>query len=169
MSYLSVQFSCSFEADSLWPHGLQHTWLPCPSPTPGVHPNPCPLSWSCHPTISISVVPFSCPQSFLASGSFQMSQIFASGGQNIGASASALPMSIQGWLPLGLTGLISMLPNGLARVFSKSQFKSFSIQPSLWSSSHIRTWLLERPQLWLCEPLLAKWCLCFFILCLDLS
>ena len=91
-------FSCSVVSDSLWSHGLQHARPPCPSPTPGVYPNPCPLSQWCHPTISSSVVPFSsCPQSFPASGSFPMSQLFTSGGQSIGASASALvlPMNIQ--------------------------------------------------------------------------
>ena len=96
-------------SDSLWPHELQHARPPCPSPTPGVHPNPCPLSQWCHPTISSSVVPFSsCLQSFPSSGSFQMSQLFASGGQSTGASASAslLPMNIQDWFPLQLTGLI---------------------------------------------------------------
>ena len=97
---LSVQFSRSVVSDSLQPHGLQHTRLPCPSPTPGVHPNPCPLSWWCHPTISSSVIPFSsCLQSFPASGSFQMSQFFTSGSQSIGVSASTsvLPMNIQDW------------------------------------------------------------------------
>ena len=85
--FSSVQFSCSVVSDSLWPHESQHTRPPCPSPTPGVHPNPCPLSRWCHPTISSSVVPFSsCPQSFPASGSFQMSQLFASGGQSIGVT-----------------------------------------------------------------------------------
>ena len=107
----SVQFSSSVMSDSLQPHEPQHTRPPCPSPTPGVHPNPCPLSRWCHPTISSSVVPFSsCPQSFLASGSFQMSQLFASGSQSIGvsASASALPINIQDWFPLGWTGWISL-------------------------------------------------------------
>ena len=95
---LSVQFSCSVMSDSLWTHELQHSKLPCPSPTPGVEPNPHPLSRWCHPAISCSVVPFSsCPQSFRASGFFQMSQLFASGGQSIGvwASTSVLPMNTQ--------------------------------------------------------------------------
>ena len=94
----SVQFSCSIMSDSLRPHKPQHARPPCPSPTPGVHPNPCPLSWSCHPTISSSVIPFSSsPQSFPGSGSFQMSQFFASGGQSIGVSASTsvLPTNTQ--------------------------------------------------------------------------
>ena len=98
----SVQFSCSVVSDSLRPHGLQHTRPPCPSPTPGVYPNLCPLSQWCHPTISSSVIPFSsCFQSFPASEFFQMSQLFASGGQSIGASASAsvLPMTVEGWFP----------------------------------------------------------------------
>ena len=105
----SVQFSCSVVSDSLWPHGLQHTRPPCPSPNPRVYSNSCPLSQWCHPTISSSVVPFSsCLQSFPASGSFPMSQFFTSGGQNVGASASVLPKSIQDWFPLGLTGWISL-------------------------------------------------------------
>ena len=106
----SVQFSHSV-SDSLWPHGLQNARLPCPSPTPGARSNSCPSSQWGHPTISSSVIPFSsCLQSFPASGSFPMSQFFASGGQSIGvpASASVLPMNIQDWVPLGLTGLISL-------------------------------------------------------------
>ena len=133
----SVQFSCSVMSDCLWPHGHQHTRLPCPSPTPGVHLNSCPLSWWCHPTISSSVVPFSsCLQSFPASGSFQMNHLFSSGGQSTGVSASTsvLPMNIQDWFPLGLTGWISLQAKGLSRVFSnttvqKHQF--FNAQLSL--------------------------------------
>ena len=116
----SVQFSRSVVSDSLQPHGLQHTRPPCPSPTPRVYSNSCPLSQWCHPTISSSVVPFSFPlQSFPASGSFQMNQFFASGGQSIVVSASALvlPMNIQDWFPLGLTGWISLKSKGLSRVF----------------------------------------------------
>ena len=119
----SVQFSHSVMSNSLWPHGLQHARLPCSSPTPGACSNSCPFSRRCHPTISSSVVPFSsCLQSFLASGSFPMSQSFASGGQSIGASASAsvLPMNIQDWFPLGLTGLISLQSKRLSRVFSNT-------------------------------------------------
>ena len=107
----SVQFSRSVRFDSLRPHEPQHTRPPCPSPTPGVHPNPSPLSQWCHPTISSSVVPFSsCPQSFTASGSFQMSQLFAWGGQSIGVSAlaSVLPMNTRDWSPLAWTGWISL-------------------------------------------------------------
>ena len=108
----AVQFSCSVMSDSLQPHGLQHARPPCPSPTPRVHPNPCPLSQWCYATIPFSVILFSsCPQSFPASGSFQMSQFFPSGGQSIGVSASAsvLPMNIQNWFPLGCTPLYTSL------------------------------------------------------------
>ena len=141
--------SHSIVSGSLWPHGLQHARLPCPSLTPGACSNSCPLSWWCHPTISLSVAPFSsCPQSFPASGSFQMSQFFASGGQSIGASASVLPVNIQDWLPSGLNSFISLQSKGLSTVFSnttvqKHQF--FGTQLSLWSSFHIHTWLLEKP------------------------
>ena len=122
-SFSLVQFSHSVMSNSLWPHGLQHTRLPCPSPTPGVPSNSCPLSWWYHPTISSSVVSFSSRlQSFPASGSFQMRQFFASGSQSIGVSASSsvLPMNIQDWFPLGWTGWISLLPKGLSRVFSNT-------------------------------------------------
>ena len=114
--------SHSIISNSLRPHGLQHARLPCPSPSPGACSNSCPLSWWCHPTISSSVVPFSCLQSFPASGSFQMSRFFTSGGQSIGvsASASALPMNIQDWSPLGWTGWISLQSKGLSRVFSNT-------------------------------------------------
>ena len=128
-------------SNSLQPNGLKHSRLPCPSPTPGACSNSCPLSWWCHPTISFSVVPFSsCLQSFPASGSFPMNQLFASGGQSIGASASVLSMNIQGWFPLGLIGLIYLLSKGLSRVFSSTTVQMhyfFSAQPSLWSNSHI--------------------------------
>ena len=141
-------------SNSLRPHGLQHGRLPCPSPTPGAYSNSCPLSWGCHPTISPSLIPFSSRlQSFPSPGSFPMSQFFASGDQSIGVSASTsvLPMNIQDWFPLGWTGCISLLTKGLSRVFSstiwKHQFfKAESIntekaRPSLWSNSHICTWL----------------------------
>ena len=161
-------------SNSLRPHESQHTRPPCPSPTPGVHPNSCPSSRWCHPTISSSVTPFSRFQSFPASGSFQMSQFFTSGGQSIRVStlASVLPMNMQDWSPLGWTGWISLHSKGLSRVFSnttvqKHQF--FGTQPFLLSSSHIHTWPLEKPQLWLYRPLLAKLCLCFLIHCLRLS
>ena len=157
-----IQFSHSVVSNSLWPHGPQHNTLPCPSPTPGVYSNSCPLSRWCHPVISSSVIPFSpCLQSFPASGSFQMSQFFTSGGLSIGAwaTASFLPMNIQDCFPLGWTGWISLLFKGLSRVFSnttvqKHQF--FSTQLSLWSNSHIHTWPLEDPYPWLDGPLLAK-------------
>ena len=118
-----VQFSRSVVSDSLQPHGLQHARLPCPSPTPGVDPNSCPLSQWCYPTISSSVIPFASHlQSFPASGSFQMSQLFTSGSQSIGVSASVsvLPMNIQDWFALGWTGWISMQAKGLSRVFSNT-------------------------------------------------
>ena len=117
------QLSRSVMSDSLRPHELQHTRPPCPSPTPGVYPNSCPLSQWCHPSTSSSVVPFSsCPQSFPASGSFPMSQLFTSGVQSTGASASVsiLPMNTQDWLPLGWTGWISLQSKGLSRVFSNT-------------------------------------------------
>ena len=156
-------FSRSVASDSLRPHGLQHARLPCPLPSPRACSNSCQSSWWCHPTISSSVVPFSsCLQFFPASGFFLMSQLFTSDGQSIGVSApvSVLPMDIQDWFPLGLTGLIYLESKGLSRVFSnttriqKHQF--LGAQPFLWSNSHIHTWLLEEPQLWLDELLLAK-------------
>ena len=115
-------FSCSVVSNSLWPHEQQHARLPCSSPSPGAFSNSCWLSQWCHPTISSSVAPFSsCPQFFPASGSFPVSQLFTSGGQSIGASTSAsvLPMNIQGWFPLGLTGLI-LQSKELSRVFSST-------------------------------------------------
>ena len=123
MFYISVQFSRSVVSNSLQPHELQHTRPPCPSPTPRVHPNPCPLSQWCHPTIVSSVIPFSsCPQSFPASGSFPMSQLFTSAGQSIGVSASTsvLPVNTQDWSPLWWTGWISLQSKGLSRVFSNT-------------------------------------------------
>ena len=134
-------FNYSGLSDSLPHHGLQYTRLPCPSLSPGVCSNSRPLSWWYHPTISSSVYPFSFgPQSFPASASFPMSRLFTSGGQCIGASASAsvLPINIQGWFPLGLTGLISQESSPTL------QFESISsLVFSLWSNSHIHTWLLE--------------------------
>ena len=118
-----IQFSCLVMSDSLQPHGLQHARLPCPSPTPEAYSNSCPLSQWYHPPISSSVVPFSsCLQSCPASGSFQMSQLFTSGGQSTGVSASAsvLPVNIQDWSPLGWTGWLSLQSKGLSRVFSNS-------------------------------------------------
>ena len=149
--FSSVQFSCSVVSDSLWPHELQHARPPCPSPTPGVHSNSCPLSRWCHPAISSSVVPFSSyPQSLPESGSFPMSQPSAWGGQSIGVSpsASVLPMNTQDRSPLEWTGLISLQSKGLARVFSnttvqKHQF--FGTQLSSQSNSQIHIWPLEKP------------------------
>ena len=148
MKYKSVRLSRSVMSYSLRPDGLQHARLPCPSPTPRACSNACPLSWWCHPTISFSVIPFSfCLQSFPASGSFPVSQLFASGDQSIGVSASAsvLSMNIQDWFPLGWTDLNSLQARELSRVYSnttaqKHQF--FSAQLSLWSNSHIHIWLL---------------------------
>ena len=139
----SVQFSCSVMSNSLQRHGLQHDRLPCPSPTPRTCSNARPSSQWCHPTISSSVIPFSsCLQSFPASGSFPMSQFFASGGQSIGAwaSASVLPMNIQDWFPLGLTNLISLQSKGLLGVFFKTivrKHQLFGAQLSLKSFSFL--------------------------------
>ena len=148
-------------------HGLQRDRLPCLSLSPGICSDSHPLSQWCYLTISSSAAPFSfCLQSFPVWGSFPTSQLFISGGQSTGASASVLPMNIQSWFPLGLTGLISLLSKGLSRIFSSTMIwkhKFFSAHSSLYSNSHIRTWLLEKPWLWLYGPLLAKWCLCFLV------
>ena len=147
----SVQFSRSVVSDSLWPHESQHAMPPCLSATPGVHPNSRPSSRWCHPAISSSVIPFSsCPQSLPASESFPMTQFFAWGGQSTGVSALAsfLPKNTQDWSPLEWTGWISLKFKGLSRVFSSTtvqKYQFFSTQPSLWPSSHIHTWLLEKP------------------------
>ena len=154
LHYLGLQSSSVQSLSCVWlfvTHGLQHARPPCPSPTPGVNSNSCPLRWWYHPSISFSVIPFSsCPKSFQASGSFQISQLFASGGQSIGVSAltSVLPKNTQDWSPLGWTGWISLQSKGLSRVFSnttvqKHQF--FGAWLSLQSNSHIHTWLLEKP------------------------
>ena len=140
-------------SDYLWPRVLQQTRLPCPSPSSRVCSNSCPLSQRGHPTISSFVTPFfSCCQSFPASV-FPKSQLFASCGQSIGASASesVLPMNILGWFPRGLTDLISLLSKGLSRVFSRTTIRKhqfFNDQPSLWYNSHILTSLLEKLYLW---------------------
>ena len=152
-------FSHDIMSDSLWPHGLQHDRLPCPSTSPRVCSNSCSLSWWWRPTISSSFTSFFFfslffySQCFPASGSFPVSQLFTSGGQSTGA------------FPLGLTCLISLLLRGPSRVLSnttvqKHQF--FGVQPSLWPTIHIHTWLLEKPELWLDGLLLAKWCFCCF-------
>ena len=146
----SAQFSLSVMSDSLRPHEPQYARLPCPSPTARIHQNPCALCRWCHPTISFSVIPFSCPQSFPASGSFPMSQLSAWDGQSIGVSSSTSvpPMNTQDWSPLGWTGRISLQSKGLSKVFSnttvqKHQF--FNAQLSSQSNSHIHTWPLEKP------------------------
>ena len=155
-----VQFSPSVKLDSLPLHGLQHARLPCLSPTPRTCWSSCPLRQWCHPTISSSIIPFySRLQYFPASGPFPGSQFFVSGSQNIGISVSVLSMNIQDLFPLGLTGWMSFQSKGLSRIFSyttvqKHQF--FSTQLSLWSNTHMHTWLLEKPQLWLDGHLLSK-------------
>ena len=156
MQRVVIQFPhcCCCSVDKLCltvrPQRLQHSRFFCPPLSPRVCSNSCPLNHWCHLTISFSAVPFSCLPYFPASGSFPVGQLFALGGQNIGAlaSASVLPMNIQSWFPLGLTGLISLLSKRLSRIFSsttiwKHQF--FSAQPYLWSNSHIHTRLLEKP------------------------
>ena len=140
-------FNCSVVSDCFQPHGLKHARLPCPIPSSGVC-NSCPLSQWCHPTIASSVTLFShCPQSFPISWAFQMSWFFTSGGQSVGVSASAsvLPMNIQCWFPVGLTGLISLLSKRLSRVFSTTVWKHqfFNAQPSLLSNFHICTVLFQ--------------------------
>ena len=150
-SFSSVQFSHSVVSDSLRPHESQHIRPPCPSPTPGVHSNPRPLSRWCHPAISSSVVPFSsCPQSLSASESFPMSQLFAWGGQSTGvlALASFPPKKSQGWSPSEWTGWISLQSKGLSRVFSNTTVQKhpfFGAQLSSQSNSHIHTWPPEKP------------------------
>ena len=144
------QFSCSVVSNSLRRQEPQHTRPPCSSPTTRVYSNSCPSSRWSHPAISSSVVHFSsCPHSLPASGSFPMSQLFTSGGQSIGVSASAsvLPMNTQDWSPLAWTGWIFLQSKGLSRVFSNTtdqKHQYFGTQLSLWSKSHIHTWLLEK-------------------------
>ena len=150
LSHSVSQFIHSIRSHSLWPHGLQHARLPCPSPTPRAYSNSGPLSLWCHPTISSSVVPFTSHlQSSPASGSFLMSQFFPSAGQSIvvSASASVLPMNSQDWFPLGWTRWITLLSKGRSRVLPTSQSKSIntSILSFIFSPSHIHTWLLEKP------------------------
>ena len=160
-----VQFNHSVVSNSLWPHGLQHARLTCPLPTPRACSNPCPLSQRCHPTISSSVVLFSSwLQSSPASGSFPMSQFLTSDGQSVGASVSAtvLPMNIQDWFSLGLSGLISLLSKGLSRVFSNTKVQKhqfFGTQLSLNPT------LTSKHDYWK----LANYCLCFLKYCLGWS
>ena len=161
LGYASVQFSCSVMSNSLRPQGLQHATLPCPSPTPGACSNSCPWSWWCHPNILSSVIPFfSCLQSFPAPGSYpvlvlrirycQIIGVSPSKRQSIGVSTwtSVPPMNTQDWSALGWTGWISLQSKGLSRVFSNNtvqKHRFFSAQHSLYSNSHVHTWLLEKP------------------------
>ena len=165
--------SCSVMSDSLRPHGLQHSRLSCPSPSAEACSNSCPLSQWCHPTIWSSVIPFaSCLQSFPASQAFPMIWLLASGGQSIEASASVFLTNIQGWFPLGLTGLISLLSKGLLKVFSNTTVRKhqiFSTQPSLWSNSHICTWHWKNHSLDSTDLCQQSDYLCFLIHGLDLS
>ena len=166
LTFSSVQFSYSAVSNSLWPHRLRHARPPCPSPTPRVYSNSCPLCWWCHPTISSSVVPFSsCLQSFPASGSFPMSQFFASGGQSIGVSASTsvLPMNIQDWFLLWLTGLISLLSKGLSRVLQLHSSKASILRHSdLFIVPLSHPYMTTRKTIALTiQTLLAKRCLLF--------
>ena len=157
-------------SDSLQPCELQHARPPCSSPIPRAYSDSGPLSWWCHPTILSFVVPFSSHfHSFPASGSFPMSWLFGSGGQSLGTSASAsiLPMSIQGWFPLGMTGLISLHLRGLSRVFyttvQKHQF--FCAQPFLWSNSQIHTVVLEKNIALTIQTFVSKMMSLLFNLC----
>ena len=156
----SVQFSHSVVSNSLWPHGLQHARLPCPSPTPGAYSNSCPSHWWCHPTISSSIIPFSSHlQSFSASGSFPVNQFFASGGQSteVSALASVLPMDIQDWFPLEWTGWISLQSKGL----SKSLLQHHSSKASIfWHSVFMLQ--LSHPYMTTGKAIaLSRWTICF--------
>ena len=172
--YIFLLFDRSVMSDSLHPYGLHRARLPCTSLSPEVCSNSHPLSQWCHPTISFPVALFSCPQSFPASESFPMNRFFSSGGQRTEAAISApvLPMTIQCWFPLGSTALISLQSIGFSRVFFSTavwKHQVFDAQPPSWSNSHIFTWLLEKPYLWLYGPLSAKCCLWFLICCLGWS
>ena len=167
----SVQFSRSVVSNSLRPRGLQHARPPCPSPTPRVYSNSCPLSQRCHPAISSPVVPFSSrPQSFQASGSFPVSQFFTSGGQRIGvsASASALPMNTQDWSPLGWTGWISLQSKGLSRVFSNTTFEKHRLSYTVTNLYFICVYIYTH--VYVCTyshryfPLMAIWLSCNYLL-----
>ena len=157
----------------LQPHGLQYARFLCPSLSPGVCSNSCSLSWWYQPTILSSVAHFSSwPQSFPASGSFPVNHLFASGGQSIGSfSFNISPSNEYSGLTSFRIDWFDLAVQTTLKVFSTAIWKhQFSgTQPSLLSNSHIRTWLLEKPWLWLYRPLLAKWCLCFLIYCLGLS
>ena len=167
-SYCVVMlFSLQVVSRSPWPHGLQYARPPCPSPTPRACSNSCPSNRWCHPAISSSVVPFSsCIQCFPASGSFPVSWVFVSGVKSIGVSAlaSVLAMNTQDWSPLEWTGWNSLQSKGLSRVFCSTTVQKhpfFGAQLSWWSNSHIHTWPLEKPWLWVYRSLSAKWCLLF--------
>ena len=159
--FSSVEFRNSVKPDSLWPHGLQHTWLSCPSPTPGACSNSRPFSWWCHPTISSSVIPFSsCLQSFPESRSFPVSQLFTSGGQSIGASASSsvLPMNSQGWFHLGLTSLIFLQSKGLSSLLQHHSSKASILQHSAFFTVELSHPYMTtgKPKLWLDGHLSAE-------------
>ena len=169
--FVVLLFSCSRMSDSLWPHELQHARLSCPSLCSTVCSNSYPLSQWCHPTISFYVTHFFCLYSFPAWGFFPVSQLFASGGQSVEtlASASVLPMNIQGWFPLGLTGLISYQSKEPLRVFSKFECSKSSVLSLLFGPTLTSTHDYWRHHSWVYGPLLAEWCLCFLICCLGLS
>ena len=173
MVVIVVVASHSVVPNSLQPHGLQHATLPCPSLSPRVCSNSCPLCWWYQPIISSSASCFSyCPQSFSTSESFPMSQLFTSGGQIIGASASisVLPVNIQGWFPLGLTGLISLISKGLSRVFSSTSLKASMFQCSALFFvllSHLYMTTLKTIALTR-QIFVNRWCLCFLTCCLGL-
>ena len=161
-------------SDSLQTHGLQHTRPPCPSPTPRVYSNPCPLSRWCHPTISSSVVPFSHLQSFPASGSFQMSQFFASGGQSIGVSdsASVFSTNIQDWCPLGWTGWISLQSKGLSRLYDPAiprlsiyPKKMKSLKRYVYSNVHniIYSQYMKSPKVFIKRWMKYMCCMCMYV------
>ena len=147
LQFSSVQFSHLVVSDSLQPNELQHARPPCPSPSPRVHSNSCPSSRWCHPAISSSVIPFSCPQSLPASRSFPMNQLFAWSGQSIGVSAlaSVLPKNTQDWSPLEWTGWISLQSKGVLSNTTVQKHQFFSTQLSSLSNSHIHIWPLEKP------------------------
>ena len=165
----SVQFSCSVVSNFLQPHGLQHARFPCPSPTSEAYSNLCPSSRWFHPIISSSVLPFSSRlQSFSTSGSFPMSQFFASGGQSIGVSVK-LPMNIQDWFPLGLTGWISLQSKRLSRVFSNTSSASILQRSAVFIVQLSHPYMTTGKTIALTRWTLAKWCLYLLIWCLGLS
>ena len=170
---LLLLFRHAVVSDFLQSHGLRHTRSCCPSPSPEVRPSSCPLHQWCHPGISSCEALFCfCPRSFPASGAFPVSQLFTSCEQNTGVSASVLPLKIQSWFPLQLTGLISLLSKGISWVFSSTTVwrqKFIDVLPSSRSSSHNCMWPLGRLSPWLYRPLSAEWCLCFSTYCLGLS